>query len=88
MFKLYTIFKIRSGDRPPSNEELDIAQGRKVLDPSKAKAWFNNLEAASENIRQAFERQTTAAAVSIYSHFITILLTSNRVHGIKKKWSA
>lgn len=64
MFKLYTIFKLRSNDQLPSEEELNIAQGRKLLDPAKAKAWFNNLEAASENIRQAFERQTTASAVS------------------------
>ena len=33
---------------------LDIASGKKMLDPEKAKEWFVNLEAVSQNIHQAF----------------------------------
>jgi hypothetical protein len=63
MFKLFTLLKDRSSDQPVTQEELDIACGKKGLDPAKAKAWFNNLEAASENVRQAFEKQVEASAV-------------------------
>ena len=64
MFKLFSVLKDRSSNQPPTAEELDIASGKKMLDPEKAKAWFTNLEAASQNIHQAFQKQAEVAAVS------------------------
>ena len=70
MFKLFTMLKDRSSEQPVTQEELDIACGKKLLDPAKAKAWFNNLEAASKNVRQAFEKQVEASAVRWGSYFL------------------
>ena len=67
MFKLFSVLKDRSGDQQATAEELEIASGKKILDPVKAKEWFTNLEAASQNIHQAFQKQTEVAAVS---HFL------------------
>ncbi|KAF9543146.1 hypothetical protein CPC08DRAFT_770290 [Agrocybe pediades] len=62
MFKLFTILKARSSSEAITQEEIDVARGKKKLDTQKAKAWFDNLEAASRDIKDAFERQATAAA--------------------------
>jgi len=72
MFKLFTLFKDQPNDHPPSGEEIAIASGKEVLDAAKAKTWFNNLKAASENVRVAFEKQAEAAAVG---HSITFYFT-------------
>jgi hypothetical protein len=64
MFKLFSVLKDRSGDQPATAEELDIASRKKILDPAKAKEWFTNLEAASQNIHHAFQKQAEVAAVS------------------------
>ena len=63
MFKLFSVLKDRSGDQQATAEELEIASGKKMLDPEKAKEWFSNLEAASQNIHQAFQKQAEVAAV-------------------------
>jgi hypothetical protein len=67
MFKLFTMLKARPSDEPVTQEEIRIAQGKEVLNPAKARAWFDKLEAASENVRHAFERQAEAAAVRLQS---------------------
>ncbi|KAF8817293.1 hypothetical protein BYT27DRAFT_7074946, partial [Phlegmacium glaucopus] len=66
MFKLFSVLKDRSSDQQATAEELDIASGKKILDPEKAKAWFTNFEAASQNIHQAFQKQAEVAAVSLF----------------------
>jgi hypothetical protein len=63
MFRLFTAIKERPADQPITQEEIELASGSKVLDPGKAKEYFKNLEAASENIRAAFEKQSSNAAV-------------------------
>ena len=63
MFKLFSVLKDRSGDQQATAEELEIASGKKMLDPEKAKEWFSNLDAASQNIHQAFQKQAEVAAV-------------------------
>ena len=64
MFKLFSVLKDHCGDQQATAEELEIASGKKMLDPAKAKEWFTNLEAASQNIHQAFQKQAEVAAVS------------------------
>ncbi|KAF8805090.1 hypothetical protein BYT27DRAFT_7298997 [Phlegmacium glaucopus] len=66
MFKLFSVLKDRSSDQQATAEELDIASGKKILDPEKAKAWFTNFEAALQNIHQAFQKQAEVAAVSLF----------------------
>ncbi|KAF8064935.1 hypothetical protein FPV67DRAFT_1695479, partial [Lyophyllum atratum] len=63
MYHFYSILKDRPADQPVTENEIAIAAGAKVLDPIKAKEYFRNLEVASENIRAAFEKQSTNAAV-------------------------
>ena len=63
MFQLFTAIKERPADQPITQEEIELASGSKVLDPGKVKEYFKNLEAASENICTAFEKQSSNAAV-------------------------
>ena len=64
MYRLYTLLKERPPSQPPTEDELDVAAGKKVLGAIQAKEWFKNLEKVSANIREAFEQQSAAAAVS------------------------
>ena len=65
MFKLFSILKdCCGGDQQATAEDLDFASREKVLDPVKAKEWFTNLKAASQNIHQAFQKQAEVVAVS------------------------
>ncbi|KAH9014784.1 hypothetical protein EDB85DRAFT_1838750, partial [Lactarius pseudohatsudake] len=41
MYKLFSILKDRSGDQHVTQEEMDVASGKKVLDLEKAKEWFD-----------------------------------------------
>ena len=62
MYRLYEVLKARP--EPPTTEELDIASGRKKLDPSAAGEYISKLEKASENIIDALQRQAERATVS------------------------
>ncbi|KAF9541336.1 hypothetical protein CPC08DRAFT_770631 [Agrocybe pediades] len=68
MFKLFTILKARSPTEAITQEEMDVASGKKKLDAARAKTlrssstWFDNLELASQNLKEAFEQQANAAA--------------------------
>jgi hypothetical protein len=64
MYRLFTALKERPAGHPITEEEINIASGKKVLDSVQAKIYAKNLETASENIRLAFEKQTQDAAVS------------------------
>ena len=66
MYRFFTALSERPDDEPITQEEIDYASGKKVLDPKadpKANALFNRLEKASENIQAAFQKQADAAAV-------------------------
>lgn len=63
MYRLYNVFKECSADQPVTQEEIDIASGKKTMDAEKASDYVKNLEMESENIVQLFEKQAAAAAV-------------------------
>ncbi|KAH9069429.1 hypothetical protein EDB83DRAFT_2518582 [Lactarius deliciosus] len=62
MYKLFSILKDRSSDQHVTQEEMDVASGKKVLGLEKAKEWFDALEHTSENLHQAFRKQEEVAA--------------------------
>ncbi|KAG1841278.1 hypothetical protein F4604DRAFT_1939544 [Suillus subluteus] len=55
MYRLYLILKSRG--TPPTEDELKMAQGEKVLDPDAAAAYLTQLEQASANLVDAFNKQ-------------------------------
>ncbi len=60
MYCLYLILKAQLDTDPHvmiSDEELDLATRRKILDPGKATEYIKKLESAAENIVCAFEKQ-------------------------------
>jgi hypothetical protein len=59
MYQLYLILKSRR--TPPTEDELKIAQGKKVLDPDTAAAYLTQLEQASANLVDAFNKQVNKA---------------------------
>lgn len=63
MFWLFTVLKERPSDQPITQEEIKLASGAKMLDHGKAKEYLKNLEAISENICTAFEKQAINAVV-------------------------
>ncbi|KAF8874673.1 hypothetical protein BD779DRAFT_1406474, partial [Infundibulicybe gibba] len=62
MFQLYTILKERPASEPITQEEIDIASGRDSWQPGKVADYVKKLEATSENIARAFEKQAASAA--------------------------
>ncbi|SJL18443.1 uncharacterized protein ARMOST_22032 [Armillaria ostoyae] len=60
MHRLYMILHDRKD--PPTEEEIEIANGTRKLDATSAASYLKKLELASENIIQAFQRQTVQAA--------------------------
>jgi hypothetical protein len=61
MFQLYTILKARPAGEIVTQEEMDIAAGRKLLDSMQTASY---LKSASANpLSEAFGRQAEAAAV-------------------------
>lgn len=67
MFRLFTVLKARvdSGGMPVTEDEIEIAAGRKVLDPSTASEYLAKLEQASQTIVDAFRKQVETAAVRL-----------------------
>ncbi len=66
MHRLYLILKARLDTNPQaivSEEEIELAAGRKVLNPNQATEYIKKLEVAAENIVRAFEKQAADAAV-------------------------
>jgi hypothetical protein len=49
MYRLFLALKSHPGDHVITQEELDLASGKKVLDVEKAKQYFNKME-SQENI--------------------------------------
>jgi hypothetical protein len=65
MHRLYLALKNRPTSEPPTEDEIAITQGRKVLDPSTATDYLLKLEKASSNVAQMFVQQSQRAAVSL-----------------------
>jgi hypothetical protein len=60
-FRLYELIQRRK--TPPTSEELDIMQGKTVLDGNIARKYLEDLERIDKNIRDMFEKQSAAAEV-------------------------
>ncbi len=66
MHRLYLILKARLDTNPQaivSEEEIEFATCRKVLNPNQATEYIKKLEVAAENIVRAFEKQAADTAV-------------------------
>ncbi|KAG2040827.1 hypothetical protein BDR03DRAFT_857266, partial [Suillus americanus] len=59
MYQLYLILK--SCGTSPTEDELKMARGEKVLDPDAAAAYLTQLEQASANLVNAFNKQVNKA---------------------------
>ena len=62
MHQLYLILKDHK--EPPTDDEIAIAAGRKVLDPALAADYLVQLEKTSTNLVNAFKQQSQRAVVS------------------------
>jgi hypothetical protein len=56
MYRLYLILK--DCTNPPTNEELAIASGKKVLDAEVADSYLRQVEVASANLCPMFAKQS------------------------------
>jgi len=64
MFQLYTILKAHPAGEIVTQEEMDVAARRKLLDSMQTASYLKKLESASANpLSEAFGRQAEAAAV-------------------------
>jgi hypothetical protein len=81
MYRLYEVLKGRP--TPPTDEELLIAAGKKVLDPDAASAFLKKLESASTTIIQAFNQQNLKDAVSLKAMYLvsTLIAFRRTTHG-------
>ena len=62
MHRLYNILK--DSTDPPTDDELAIASGKKVLDAEAANAYLGRVETASANLLSMFAKQSQENAVS------------------------
>ena len=63
MHRLYLILKDQTD--PPTNEELAIASGQKVLDLEAANAYLGSVEKALASLLSMFAKQAQENAVSV-----------------------
>ena len=63
MHRLYLILK--DWTNPPTNEELAIASGQKVLDLEAANVYLRRVEKASANLLSMFAKQVQVNVVSV-----------------------
>jgi hypothetical protein len=82
-FRLYEL--IQRHKTSPTSEELDIMQGKTVLDGNVARKYLEDLERIDNNIRDMFEKQSAAAEVYFHidPHFETHQPLLLRNHGIR-----
>ena len=67
MYCVFTSFKERQTlGLAITQEDIQIASGKQVLDPGQTKVYFKNLELTYENLRLAFEKQAENAAVPLF----------------------
>jgi hypothetical protein len=66
MYRAFMSFKERQASGIAiSPEDIQIASGKRVLDPGQAKVYFKDLESSSENLRLAFAKQAEQTAVRL-----------------------
>lgn len=65
MFRLYNILYNRQRDskKGPTDDEIDVAAGRRIMDPNAANAWLVELEKATNRLADAFNKQIQKAEV-------------------------
>ena len=63
MFRLYLILKSRHPESHITQEETDIASGKRPLTAEASAEFLGGLETQSANIKAAFEKQQEQAAV-------------------------
>jgi hypothetical protein len=61
MYRLFLVLK--DCDKPPTNDEIAIASGKKMLDPTKAAEYVVKLEKVSATLVDAFAKQNKQAVV-------------------------
>ena len=67
MYRVFASFKERQTSGPAiTQEDIQIASGRRVLDPGQTKVYFKNLESASEDLHLVFEKQAENVAVPLF----------------------
>ena len=73
MFELYLVMKSHSGLQPPTADEIMYASGQKPFNSVAHALYIDKLEEHTASIKDAFAKQSAAAAVG----FTTILVSSN-----------
>ena len=66
MFHFYSILKSQHPEGCVTQEETDIASGKRSLTVEESAKFLGGLEAQSENIRDSFAKQQEWAAVRQY----------------------
>jgi hypothetical protein len=65
MFRFYSILKTWHPEGHITEEEIDIASGKRPLTAEASAEFLSSLEAQSENIKNTFTKQQERAAVRI-----------------------
>ncbi|KAF9455310.1 hypothetical protein BDZ94DRAFT_814316 [Collybia nuda] len=86
MYRFYLVLKNRSPAEPTTEEEVQIASGKKVLEPGAASKFVQGLESKAENIRVAFNKQAEREAVGVDSSHCVITIDGDvtRVSGTRR----
>jgi hypothetical protein len=63
MYRLYCALHIRK-DKPPRQQEIDLARGDVAIDSDATKAYLGKVETATANILKSLENQARKARVS------------------------
>lgn len=71
MYRLYTILYNRQHEnkKGPTDEEIEVAAGRRLMNPEAASAWLAELEKASNRLADAFNKQILKAQVCSRTFF-------------------
>lgn len=63
MYQLLCI--LNNSDQPPTEDEIAVAEGCKMMDPKAASEWLNKLEKLTSNLTHMFKQQVNQATVSL-----------------------
>jgi hypothetical protein len=66
MFRFYSILKNQRPEGHITDEEINIASGRRLLTAEASTEFLSGLEAQLENIKNAFAKQQERAIVCLY----------------------
>lgn len=86
MYRIFSSFKERQTSGPAiTQEDIQIASGKRVLDPGQTKVYFKNLDSASGDLCLAFEKQAEKAAVLIFlQHLFALINLSTGTMGSRQ----